>query len=259
MITISNLAKAFGSQQVLQSIDLNLGSPGRITAILGPNGSGKTTLIKCILGMVLPDKGQLDVLGNPIRGKWAYRADIDYLPQIARFPENLSVGELIALVKNIRGGEARDAELLELFKLDAFKNKRLANLSGGTRQKVNLTLAFMYDSPIVILDEPTSGLDPVAMVALRQWIHQEKAAGKAILITTHIMSFVEEVADEIIFLLDGHVYFQGSPETLKQQYNEERLEQAIAGILTAPYQDNLNGQVSAQDQEHFNLDRIPKA
>ncbi|MCB9080129.1 MAG: ABC transporter ATP-binding protein [Lewinellaceae bacterium] len=236
MITIQNLHKSFGRNQVLQGIDLTLQRQGAITAVLGPNGSGKTTLIKCLLGMVIPNEGQICFAGKPVAKQWEYRAQIDYLPQIARFPENLRVREIIRLLQQIRGPHTRDQELIALFGLSPYLDKPLGSLSGGTKQKVNLTLAFMYDSPIVILDEPTAGLDPVALIHLKDLLAREKARGKMILVTTHIMSLVEELADEIVFLLEGHIYFRGTIAELKEQCNEEDFERAIAGILTRPAQ-----------------------
>ena len=202
MIQITQLNKSFGKQHVLQGIDLKIDQPGRITAVLGPNGSGKTTLIKCLLGMVLPNSGEMKIDGEAISNNWAYRSQIDYLPQIARFPENLRIKELIAMIKDIRGGQADDEQLIARFDLDPYLNQQLRNLSGGTKQKVNLVLALMYDSPILILDEPTSGLDPVAMIRLKELLREEKQKGKIILMTSHIISFVEEMADDIVFLLD---------------------------------------------------------
>jgi len=231
MITCNNVQKAFGKNQVLRGIDLDFQKTGKITAILGPNGSGKTTLIKSILGMVLPDAGTISVNGQPVRKQWAYRSAIDYLPQIARFPENLTVTELLSMIKDIRPGASRDQVLINRFGLEPFLRKRLGNLSGGTKQKVNLTLALMYDSPILMLDEPTSGLDPVAMQTLKAIIQEEKNQGKMILVTTHIMQFVEEIADEIVFLMEGTIYFRGSVEALKESEGVDGLEAAIAGIL----------------------------
>ncbi|MEZ5041971.1 MAG: ABC transporter ATP-binding protein [Saprospiraceae bacterium] len=242
MITINDLYKSYGKNQVLKGLNLSFREAGKITAILGPNGSGKTTLIKCLLGMVIPDQGAIMIQDKSIRGEWAYRENIDYLPQIARFPENLSVRELIAFIKDIRGGHANEGVLIDLFGLKDQLDERLANLSGGTKQKVNLTLTFMNDSPLVILDEPTSGLDPVAMQHLRELIHQEKQKGKMILITTHIMSFVEEMADEIVFLLEGKIYFRGTLNALKAQYNETNVERAIAQILSGKAYSSTNGQ-----------------
>lgn len=230
MIQINNLHKKFGKLVVLDGLDLEINSGG-IFAILGPNGSGKTTLIKSILGMVIPNNGDIEIHGKSILKKWEYRNQINYLPQIANFPANLSVKELIAMVKNLRPKEANDADLIKLFSLESFLDKKLGNLSGGTKQKVNIVLTFMFDSEIIILDEPTTGLDPIALIHLKEIIQKEKAKGKTILITSHIMSFVEEVADEIVFLLDGEIYFKGSIIDLKMQTNQVDLEHAIANLI----------------------------
>lgn len=230
MIEIQKLYKQFGKNQVLKGIDLNFSTPG-VFAILGPNGSGKTTLIKSILGMVIPDKGNILVDHIDISKKWKYRDQIDYLTQIANFPANLTVIELIDMIKDIRNGPHQDKVLINLFKLTPFLNQKVGNLSGGTKQKVNLVLSLMFDRPIIILDEPTTGLDPIALIHLKKLIHIEKAKGKIILITSHIMSFVEEMADEIVFLLEGKVYFKGKIETLKAQTQSTHFDNAIANLL----------------------------
>jgi Cu-processing system ATP-binding protein len=231
MIQITALHKKFGKNKVLEGIDLDISEKG-IFAILGPNGSGKTTLIKTILGMVVPDSGQVSVGGKSIKKNWKYRDQIDYLPQIANFPANLTVKELISMIKDLRNRPGEDKKLITLFGLQPFLTKKLSNLSGGTKQKVNLVLTLMFDSPIIILDEPTSGLDPIALIRLKELIVEEKAKGKTILITSHIMSFVEEMSDEIVFLLEGKVYFKGDIEALKKQTNEAVFERAIAHLLT---------------------------
>ncbi len=231
MIQIEQLHKRFGKNEVLKGIDLNITKKG-IFAILGPNGSGKTTLIKTILGMVVPNKGTLLIDTISIKKNWKYRDQIDYLPQIANFPPNLTVKELIAMIKDLRNRPGEDKKLIALFKLAPFLSKKLSNLSGGTKQKVNLVLSLMFDSPIIILDEPTAGLDPIALIHLKELIKEEKAKGKIILITSHIMSFVEEMADEIVFLLEGKVYFKGNIDALKTQTKEANFERAIANLLT---------------------------
>lgn len=231
MIEINNLKKNFGKVEVLDGVSLSIADKG-IFAILGPNGSGKTTLIKSILGMVIPQAGEIKINGNSIKGKWNYRKDIDYLPQIAQFPDNLTVVELINMIKNLRGKKSNDQELIKLFKLAPFLDKKLGNLSGGTKQKVNLVLTFMFDSPILILDEPTTGLDPVSLIRLKDLIRSEKEAGKTILITTHIMDFVETMADEIVFLLEGDIYFRGTVDELKKKSSRNDLEHAIATLLS---------------------------
>ncbi len=234
MIEFKNLHKRFGKLVVLDGLDLEI-HKGGIFAILGPNGSGKTTLIKCLLGMVIPNKGDIFFEKKSVLRQWAYRNNLNYLPQIANFPPNLTVLELINMVKNLRPKTANEQELVELFGLKSFLDKKLGNLSGGTKQKVNIVLAFMFDSDLIVLDEPTNGLDPIALIHLKEIIQKEKDKGKTILITTHIMSFVDEVADEIVFLLDGKIYFKGTVDALKKQTNNDNLEHAIANLIAKQY------------------------
>ena len=234
MIDIKNLHKRFGKLTVLDGLDLEI-TKGGIFAILGPNGSGKTTLIKCLLGMVIPNKGEITINNKSVLKKWDYRNNLNYLPQIANFPSNLTVFELFKMVKNLRPKEANEQELIDIFGLKEFLQKKLGNLSGGTKQKVNLALAFMFDSDLLILDEPTTGLDPIALIHLKDLIVREKEKGKTILITTHIMSFVDEMADEIVFLLDGKIYFKGSGDDLKKQMKIDNLEHAIASLISKNY------------------------
>ncbi|OIQ40881.1 MAG: copper ABC transporter ATP-binding protein [Bacteroidetes bacterium MedPE-SWsnd-G1] len=234
MIQISQLHKKFGKLVVLDGLNLDIDAGG-IFAVLGPNGSGKTTVIKSILGMVIPNSGEIQIDGKSVLKKWDYRNQINYLPQIANFPANLSVKELIAMVKNLRPKESNETELIELFALTPFLDKKLGSLSGGTKQKVNIVLTFMFDSDIIILDEPTTGLDPIALIHLKGIIHQEKEKGKTILITTHIMSFVDEMADEVVFLLDGNIYFKGSIDDLKTKTKQTDLEQSIAHLISKQY------------------------
>ena len=231
MIQINNLYKKFGKNQVLSNLDLEI-NDGGIFAVLGPNGSGKTTLIKSILGMVVPNKGSISVMDKIIKKNWKYRQEIDYLPQIANFPGNLRVKELIRMIKDLRQKKSKEEELIQLFGLEPFLDKKLGTLSGGTKQKVNIVLTFMFDSPLIILDEPTTGLDPGSLIKLKKLILQEKNKGKTILITTHIMQFVEEMADEIIYLLEGNIYFKGSVEQLMTKTKQTDFEHAIADIST---------------------------
>lgn len=235
MIEIKDLHKRYSRNKVLKGITLEI-AEGGIFAVLGPNGSGKTTLIKSILGMVIPDKGSISLNGKKIKGDWKYRNEIDYLPQIANFPSNLTVNELIKMIKDLRSFKGdEDQRLIDLFKLQPFLNKKLGNLSGGTKQKVNLVLTFMFDSPLIILDEPTTGLDPISHLRLKELIKAEKEKGKTILITSHIMNFVEEISDEIVFLLEGKIYFKGSIQELKTKTEQPDFEHAIASILSSSY------------------------
>jgi Cu-processing system ATP-binding protein len=238
MIKIENLTKRFGKLEVLKNLSLEI-NQGSIYAILGPNGSGKTTLIKCLLGMVIPDKGSIRINGKDIKNQFEYRNEIDYMPQIANFPANLKVKEIIAMIKDIRNREARDAELIKYFSLRPYLNKQLNNLSGGTKQKVNIVLAFMFDNPLLILDEPTNGLDPVALIKLKELIDKEIKRGKTILFTTHILKLVEELAQDIVFLLEGKTFYQGSVAGLIAKHESNDLEHTIAEI----YRKNVKEEV----------------
>jgi len=234
MIQITNLHKSYAQLEVLKGINLSIEQNG-IIAILGPNGSGKTTLIKSILGMVIPQQGDILFDGKSVLNRWLYRDKISYLPQIAHFPQNLKVSELIGMIKNLRPQKTRESQLIEIFGLNIFLNNKLATLSGGTRQKVNIVLAFMFESPLIILDEPTVGLDPLALIALKTIIKDEQKKGRLILFTTHIMKLVEEIADRVIFLLDGNIYFNGTVNEIKEQAKQSGFEQAIAEILKKSY------------------------
>lgn len=249
MIEIKNLRKSFGKNHVLNGIDLSLNLPG-IIAILGPNGSGKTTLIKSILGMVIPDGGTINVDEKSIKKAFKYRSKIAYLPQIARFPENIKVHELIKMLKDLRGPSKMDIALISYFGLQPFLDKKLGNLSGGTRQKVNLVLCFMYDCPVIILDEPTAGLDPISMVRLKKLIQEKRDEGKLILITTHVMNLVEELAEEVVYLLEGDIHFRGSIDDLLRKYKGQNVEESIAILLQndGPFNSNKvlsNGHVAS--------------
>ena len=238
MIDITNLHKRYGKIEVLKGVNLSIDA-GKTTAILGPNGSGKTTLIKSILGIVKPTTGDICYLGKSILNQWLYRNEIAYLPQIARFPENLKVKELVHFIENLRDKKGNYEDLVNLFELKFSLEKRLRNLSGGTRQKVNLLLTFMFDCPVYILDEPTSGLDPVALIRFKTLLNEKRLQQKTILITTHIIHMVEEIADEMVFLLEGNIYYQGSCEGLLANHHETDLEKAIASILLNNHVENI--------------------
>lgn len=231
MIQIHNLTKSFGPLPVLQGLDLTL-AEGRVTALVGPNGAGKTTLIKCILGLTRPDGGHIDIDGHTLNGDWSYRAHVGYMPQLAHFPDNLTGRELIRLVKDLRGNpEAVDETLVRDFDLEAELDKPVRTLSGGTRQKVSAVLAFLFDPQILILDEPTAGLDPVASSRFKDHILEARQRGKTIILTSHIMSEIDELADHLVFLLEGKVWFEGAIKGIKDRMGEERLERAVARLL----------------------------
>lgn len=231
-VVMTGVHKRFGRLEVLRGIDQRI-EPGRITAIVGPNAAGKTTLIKMILGLVRPGSGGVvEVDGIAVNGDPSYRDRIGYMPQAARFPEQLTGHEVIHLLMGLRGQhEGLDEELIERFKLGPSLDRPVRTLSGGTRQKLNAVVAFLFRPALLILDEPTAGLDPVAAGVLKDKVLRAPAQGTTVLLTSHLMSEVEELAQDLIFLLDGSVAYRGTLEGLLHQSGERRLERAIARLL----------------------------
>ncbi|MBI5730521.1 MAG: ABC transporter ATP-binding protein [Ignavibacteriales bacterium] len=231
MITLNNYSKHYGSLKALSEINLNISS-GTLTFLVGPNASGKTTLIKSLLGLVKPTSGKIVVNGIILNGDYEYRKEIGYVSQIANFPENLTVDEIFRMVKDLRDKQKDyDEELISDFQLEPAFNKRLKTLSGGTCQKVNVAVAFLFDPKIIILDEPTAGLDPVASSLLKDKILKENKKGKTIIFTSHILSEMEELAQNVVFLLEGKIFFNGTIKDLINSTNQQNLERAIASIM----------------------------
>lgn len=232
MIRIENIFKRFRKLQVLDNISATF-EEGQVVSLIGPNGSGKTTLLKSILGMVRPDKGKIFVNEQLINGDPSYRRKIGYMPQIGRYPDNMKVGQLFTMLQNIRNVsiEKTDRTLIEQFELEKKFEKPMRTLSGGTRQKVSAATAFLFDPPILILDEPTAGLDPLASEILKEKILAEKKKTKLILITSHILSDLDELTTHIMYMQEGKMQFFKDIQTLQEETGELRLGKAIARIM----------------------------
>jgi len=231
MISFNNIHKKFGKLQALNDVKLDV-RPSRSYALIGPNGSGKTTLIKCLLGLVIPTSGEILFDEKSIFNDWKYREKIGYMPQIGRYPDNISIGQLINMMKNIRPGHVKfDDELIDDFKLYKMYDKKMHSLSGGTRQKVSAALAFLFNAPVLILDEPTAGLDPLSAEILKEKILLEKSKGKLLLITSHILNDLDELTTDIIYMFEGMLQYNNTIESLKQETNEKRLGKAIATLI----------------------------
>jgi Cu-processing system ATP-binding protein len=231
MIQIRGVQKRFGRLPVLRGIDLTV-ERGRVTALVGPNAAGKTTLIKCVLGLVRPDAGTLTFGGEPIGDGSAYRARIGVMPQTASFPENLSAAELLRMLRDLRGsGVETDEELIDEFALGPMLDRPLKTLSGGTRQKVSAVIAFLFRPELLILDEPTAGLDPVSSSVLKDKIVRERERGATFILTSHIMSELEELSDDVAFLLEGRIQYAGPAGALKTRSNQASLERALAWMM----------------------------
>ena len=230
-LEVIGLVKRFGRTPVLQGVDA-IARRGRVTALVGPNAAGKSTLLKCILGLVRPDAGRILLNGVPVSTDPAYRAAIGYMPQRAPFPDHLTGDEVLALLRGVRGEHAPiDFELIDRFDLGTEMRKRIHVLSGGTRQKLNAVVTYLFRPSLVILDEPSAGLDPIANRMLKQKVQDAARAGVTHIITSHVLSELEELADDVLFLTDGRVRFSGSLDALREFTGERRLERAVGCLM----------------------------
>lgn len=232
MIIANNINKRFGKLKALDNVSVTC-NKGECIAMVGPNGSGKTTFIKCILGMVVCDTGFITFNGRNIKKEWEYRGDIGYMPQIGRYPDNMTIGQIFNMMKDIRNRKADlDEDLIESFGLNILLHKRMRTLSGGTRQKVSASLAFLFNPDVLILDEPTAGLDPLSAEILKEKIIAEKARGKLVLITSHVLSELDELVTEVIYMQDGGLKFHKKIDELRSETGEQKLSRAIAAIMS---------------------------
>lgn len=231
MIEVNHISKRFGRLEVLKEVTASF-RQGSSYAVIGPNGSGKTTLIKSILGMVLPDSGRITVDNVPIEGHWNYRRQIGYMPQIGRYPDNMKIGQLFGMIRDLRPDvNTTDDELIRELRLEELFDKRMHTLSGGTRQKVSAAISFLFNPAVLILDEPTAGLDPLSVEILKSKILREKERGKVFLITSHIMSDLDELSSDLLYLEEGVVRYANTLAALKSESGEERLGKAIAKMM----------------------------
>lgn len=234
MIAFDGVRKRYGRREVFRGLDARVAA-GRITALVGPNGAGKTTLLKLVMGLARADAGRIRVGAHVLDGTPRYRADIGYMPQIAHFPEQLAGSELLEVMRALRGDDREpDLALAASFDLgDAF-DRRLGTLSGGTRQKVNAVLALAFAPNLLILDEPTAGLDPLASRILKERLRHERSRGHTILITSHVLAELEDLADDVLFLCEGSVRWSGGADALRASVREPTLEGAVAELMRRP-------------------------
>ena len=232
MIISNNVTKKFGRLKALDNVSATCNA-GECIALIGANGSGKTTFIKTLLGMVIPDSGFITFNKKNIGRDWQYRNEIGYMPQIGRYPENMSMAQVFEMMKDIRKKFAAglDEELIESFGLNNLMNKRMRTLSGGTRQKVSAALAFLFNPRVLILDEPTAGLDPVSSEFLKEKIRAAKKQGKLVMITSHVLSELDDMITEVMYMQEGRIDFHKTFDDLRSDTGERKLSKVIAQIM----------------------------
>ena len=215
-ISVTNLTKTFGRFQALDGFDLTV-QPGKIHGFLGPNGAGKSTTIRILLGLLRRDDGDVQVLGgDPWADGLAIRRRLAYVPGDVTLWPTLSGGEAIDLLAGLSGpiDQARRTALIERFALD--ETKRCRSYSTGNRQKVVLIAAFLARAELLILDEPTSGLDPLMEATYRECVLEARDAGATVLLSSHILSEVEHLCDQVTIIRDGRTVESRSLADLRQ-------------------------------------------
>lgn len=235
MLEATAITKTFGRLRALDGFSVSM-AKGRAFSLIGPNGSGKTTFIKCLLGTVIPDSGSLTLDGRSLLGDPSLRARIGYMPQIGRYPDNMRVGQLFDMLNEIRRGtsDARDEDLKRAFEIDKIAHKPMRTLSGGTRQRVSACVAFLFDPDVLVLDEPTAGLDPVSVEILKEKVKAEREKGKLILLTSHILSDLDEITTDVIFIMEGRLRFSRPIDDLRAESGEDKLGKLVARLMRDP-------------------------
>ncbi|MDQ6897137.1 MAG: ABC transporter ATP-binding protein, partial [Actinomycetota bacterium] len=215
IISVRGLRKAFGSSIALDGLDLEV-EAGQVHGFLGPNGAGKSTTIRVLLGLVRADAGEATLLGgDPWRDAPDLHRRLAYVPGDVTLWPNLSGGEVIDLLSRLRGGVSPDRrdQLIAQFELDPTKKGR--TYSKGNRQKVALVAALASDVELLLLDEPTSGLDPLMEAVFREAIQDVRRQGRTVLLSSHILSEVEALADHVSIIRAGRTVETGALADLR--------------------------------------------
>jgi ABC-2 type transport system ATP-binding protein len=232
MIAARGLTRTFGSRVVVDDVTLDVG-PGEIVALLGPNGAGKTTTMRMLAGLIAPSSGSVSIGGVPLsRATGAFvRQRLGFLTEAPGLWDRLTVRENLRVYAGLYGLAPADASVdraLEMFELADRSSARAAELSKGMRQKVALARALLHAPPALLLDEPTSGLDPEVRRDVRRLLEERRAAGCAILLSTHNLDEAERLADRVA-LLHGRLIAVDRPQALRQKLTTGRLMLRLAG------------------------------
>lgn len=228
LVSVEGVTKRYGETLAVDGVSLCVGE-GETYALVGANGAGKSTLMRMIVGLGEPDAGSVRVCGEDMkRSATAAKRQLGYLPEELYFYQRLTGREYLRLVAGLKGAsdESVGAEI-EFFELKQFEGKWVGGYSLGMRKKLGLAAAFVGGPQVLVLDEPLNGLDVEMMRKLRLRVERERNAGRAFLVSSHVMSFVERVADRVGVMSAGRVVAEGSPAELR----------AHASMPDAPFED----------------------
>jgi len=237
MITVENISKSFGEVQAVKDVSL-VAEDGKITALLGANGAGKTTSMRMIYALITPQTGVVTVDGiNSTENPVAARARMGVLPDARGIYLRLTARENMAYFGRLQGMSETDIkrrsdELIERLGMSKFADRQTDGFSQGQRVKVAIARALLHDPQNILLDEPTNGLDVMSTRAIRDFLREEKARGKCILFSSHVMQEVSAVCDEITVIDAGAVRAKGSETELLSLSGQDNLEDAFVSLVT---------------------------
>ena len=216
LLRLEHVQKNYGKTEALSGVNLDI-QPGRIVGLLGPNGSGKTTIIKLINGLLQPTSGQVLINGEKPSPK-TKKAD-SYLPDTTCLGDNMKIKEVFAMFKDFYSDfdEEKANHLLEDLNLD--EKSRLKNLSKGNKEKVQLILVMSRKADLYVLDEPIGGVDPAARDYILKTIIQNRSENSSVLISTHLISDIEDILDDVIFIKDGEILLQEDANELRRKHD----------------------------------------
>ena len=214
-VQITNVTKHYPNHaNAINNLSLNI-SRGKIIGLLGPNGSGKTTLIKMLTGLLVPSSGELHI--NNEKPNYLTKADVSYLPERTYFQDNLKISELISFFEDFYENFRKDVAYEMLKNLDISPSDRFKTLSKGTKEKVQLILVMSRDAQLFILDEPIAGVDPAARDYILKTIITNYNENATIILSTHLISDIENILDEVIFIKNGDLVLHSSVESLREE------------------------------------------
>ena len=217
LVSIRNLSKKYGKHTALKDVSLDI-PRGRIIGLLGPNGSGKTTLIKLMNGLLTPGKGQILIDGN-LPGVET-KACVSYLPERTYLPPAIRVKQLLSYFTDFYADFDRQKALAMLSSLQISPDASLKTRSKGTKEKVQLIMVMSRKAQLYILDEPIAGVDPAARDYILKTIIQDYSEDASILLSTHLISDIEPILDDVIFLKDGEITLTSSVEDIRNTYGK---------------------------------------
>lgn len=239
LLKVKDLSKRYGNVRALDGISFEL-EPGTVTAVLGPNGAGKTTTFRCILG-VTSFEGRIEIDGvSPRRDGKKARGKVGYLPQTSAFNDDDTCTEALQFLTRLRTGQSDDvSNLLERVDLREQARTAIGHLSGGMRQRLALAAALISDPPVLLLDEPTANLDAASRAQVHSQVERLRAEGRTVLISTHLLDSLNDLADRALVLQRGRVAFNGTAVELLGLAPSKRFTVHLNGTSPAAFVDAL--------------------